>query len=982
MIFKFLNIIFVILHKKNYIVQSPQYLKKQDILNKKQKFMFIHISVICFCVLKDSLGQYFEMLPNDKPYSSLITNPSYNYGYWFKFQPLTKLKQRRFGNSTNYFYATQNEYLLSFELSSENTLSLWHIQTDKFDHIVNILQTDGMKSYVFTPDLQEYEGRWNFFGIQVINENQYQIIFFINKLEIKIIDAQIQRKQQQHYYFGGYGNFLNPDGFQFYFKYFKGKLTNFIELDQIVTESNFDDAVLSVRQDYLDKLKPMNKLYFDMLSFDGQTVGKYSHLLYREGIKYAFSMWVKSRIQQQLQPLNYSVFRASLSDQLTDTYLGDNELFISYQIGLLPKDNAVFAMTYSFETPIYQQQKKIDNDWIKIDYINLKYWHFIQFEYGRTSKPDHSPPIYNSLLTVILPYQSRQDNINWNRDNHHFSGVPIYFYLGGSLSLHENKFIGSISQFKFISQYTMDLQSIDLQSSIQCHYTCFTCTGPTSSDCSTCFAEKNRVYSANQCVCQIGYMNKDPALLDTLCELPSQKYKMIQFKETEYKCPEGYDQCEDKIVCSFGYFKVEQNCYLCPQQHSEQLQDIIFCSDCVLNPKRWGFNLQCRDNILKIDSSIFSVASTDTYEYRYNTNNNSLEIDTITYTISLGCEKGYALDNEFKCIKCKNCIRCQYDRDTQKCLECPYYYYLQQGNCIKCGINCVQCDSNGCQQCQEGSFLTLDKFNCNECSIQNCDYCYQYYQNSISNEIAISLDLKFNQVDLSLNGIVISCARCGYGFTISGNTCIEQLLSSECLTGIIENNKFQCLIGFDENTGLQFNNCNLIENCNSCFVKYPINPWCIQCVEGYYVLFEDGTCASCPDICLSCLRQNSAYQDQWKINIRAFYYYKFGSHLFEDFAIDTENYQYNVACTWCKDDYILFENICIPGCGQNCEVCEVLGGKALCTKCKDNQYGPVFSLDKNLQCLECPQKCQACILEGYLRYINIKLLFQLIDQQQ
>ena len=55
------------------------------------------------------------------------------------------------------------------------------------------------------------------------------------------------------------------------------------------------------------------------------------------------------------------------------------------------------------------------------------------------------------------------------------------------------------------------------------------------------------------------------------------------------------------------------------------------------------------------------------------------------------------------------------------------YYYLHEKNCIECGINCKLCDSNGCLTCQEGSFLTLDKINCNECSIKNCDYCYQYY---------------------------------------------------------------------------------------------------------------------------------------------------------------------------------------------------------------------------------------------------------------
>ena len=63
----------------------------------------------------------------------------------------------------------------------------------------------------------------------------------------------------------------------------------------------------------------------------------------------------------------------------------------------------------------------------------------------------------------------------------------------------------------------------------------------------------------------------------------------------------------------------------------------------------------------------------------------------------------------------------------------------------------------------------------------------------------------------------------------------------------------------------------------------------------------------------------------------------------------------------CKDDYILYENTCIPGCGKKCEVCEAINGKAVCTKCKNNQNGPVMSLDKNSECLECLYNCYACI---------------------
>ena len=50
---------------------------------------------------------------------------------------------------------------------------------------------------------------------------------------------------------------------------------------------------------------------------------KYFYQYYREGIRYAMSMWIKSKIELYSSPLNYSVFRATLNEKLTDAYLGD-----------------------------------------------------------------------------------------------------------------------------------------------------------------------------------------------------------------------------------------------------------------------------------------------------------------------------------------------------------------------------------------------------------------------------------------------------------------------------------------------------------------------------------------------------------------------------------------------------------------------------------------------------------------------------------
>ena len=40
----------------------------------------------------------------------------------------------------------------------------------------------------------------------------------------------------------------------------------------------------------------------------------------------------------------------------------------------------------------------------------LRQWNFIQFEYGMTSQPDASPPIYNSLFTLDMPSYGKKIN--------------------------------------------------------------------------------------------------------------------------------------------------------------------------------------------------------------------------------------------------------------------------------------------------------------------------------------------------------------------------------------------------------------------------------------------------------------------------------------------------------------------------------------------------------------------------------------------
>ncbi|KAM3129868.1 hypothetical protein pb186bvf_017977, partial [Paramecium bursaria] len=924
-------------------------------------------------MIKLQNAYYFDPLPLDLPYSKQTQSKDYNYGYWFKYQPLLQQSNSLVFGDTSTDYVIQNQYLVGFELSDENKLSLWHY-SDSFNHQVTITSPEGLKTYQFQQDLLKYEGQWNFFGIQIINDDQYQIIFSSNSLQIIVIDGQLNRKLEQDYYIGCFGQFFDSEGQKIYFQQFQGRLTDFIELPEIITESNFEYTVLNTYQSYIQMFDYQLQQYFDILDLDGQILKKYSYLEYREGTRYGISMWVKSNVEQYTLALNYTVLRATLNEYYTDNYLGDRQLLIQYQIGVVPSENIVYVTTYTFQSPIYTIQQKSDKDWIQIqdqDLIQgLRQWHFIQFEYGRTIT---QPPTYNSLFTLDLPTKEKQFNRDWNRDNNHFTGVPIYFYLGGGLSQFENKFIGTISKFTFISYNTGDMEF-----NIQCNSSCLTCNGPTASDCLTCSSQQNRVFSQNQCVCKQGYVAQSTA---SYCELLATLYPMIEVLETEYKCPLGYDQCNNgKIVCSFGYFLFfDNNCYQCPLQ-SEYQDNAINCVECLFFPNDWLLDDRCSTSMQLVDN-LFNQIYGDLFVYTSTVVDNSLQTQAEYYYDIFNCPEGFGFNYyTFECNQClDNCLYCSFSYDLNYfCSKCLINYSLSNNLCIKCGLNCKECIQDVCLVCKEGSFLTLDKINCNECTIQNCKHCYQFYRSK--DLISISLDLKFQRMDPIIDGIITSCARCDDNYVINGDACISisslnQFQIESCLTGIVQNENFQCLIGLNQENSLQLNNCSLIKNCYSCFIRYPINPWCIQCVNGYYVQLQDGSCVPCPDSCASCIQQNSVYKDSWKVNIRALYYYQFQSHKFEDFAIDTNLHIYEIICTVCKDGQILSDKTCIPGCASNCEICEAKEGNAVCMKCKNNQFGALRSIDSNFQCLDCPQHCNACIARNSTVWTDLNFYF-------
>jgi hypothetical protein len=64
---------------------------------------------------------------------------------------------------------------------------------------------------------------------------------------------------------------------------------------------------------------------------------------------------------------------------------------------------------------------------------------------------------------------------------------------------------------------------------------------------------------------------------------------------------------------------------------------------------------------------------------------------------------------------CTNC-------EDGKCTDCPDYYYLQDGNCYNCPVNCFSCQQEICYGCD--NYFSLVNYQCVPCQDKHCMFCY------------------------------------------------------------------------------------------------------------------------------------------------------------------------------------------------------------------------------------------------------------------
>ncbi|KAL4456738.1 hypothetical protein ABPG73_014764 [Tetrahymena malaccensis] len=538
----------------------------------------------------------------------------------------------------------------------------------------------------------------------------------------------------------------------------------------------------------------------------------------------------------------------------------------------------------------------------------------------------------------------------------------------------------------------------------QCDNSCFSCNGPTSSDCLIC-KQANYFISTKQnntCI--------------PICDLSQSQFIDNSNPQQAYckQCPSQCLTCNNStscIQCIQGYYKNLDFCYSCDDQCLSCLDSGSSCIKC----KQPGYFISPAQNNKCVDQC-------DTTQAQF--------IDTIT-----NAQQKY-------CRQCKSL--CQTCNDSLSCLTCIQGYYLNGNQCQKCDTSCLTCSGpsqSDCIICQQQNYYISTKLNnicVSDCDLSQSQYIdntnlQQKYCRQCDNSCQTCINLK--QCTSCLEGYQLNgnlCSICKQGQYRNGQTC--QLCDSSCLacTGPGPNNCTICQESgyfistqqnnicvqncdttqsqyIDQTNSLQFycRQCNQL--CQTC--KDGVN--CLTCVQGYYLI--ENQCYACHNSCKTCNGPNQINCITCKDDL----YYQQSTSLCTKTCKSNEYIQNQMCiqcdkscasclslqnCLSCNQDYYLFQNTCVLNCPNgyknntlklSCDFCgDDLNGSCqfcypTCQECKQEQiqakkctscYNETRYLDQNGFCscdYETPfLEFNSLNIEYYIQCLNVNLTIQ------
>ncbi|CAD8072342.1 unnamed protein product [Paramecium sonneborni] len=631
--------------------------------------------------------------------------------------------------------------------------------------------------------------------------------------------------------------------------------------------------------------------------------------------------------------------------------LGTNTLIITYE--LKENDKIMIAIKYySYEFPyIYFNTDYIESliretQIEEID-LNLIYqWHYVIIQYQ-----------LNKLFLKIY-YPDQQKYVEFKDEFvRQFQYTQFSIMFGESSNLKANA--GSVNQFKFKFCHE------DFTETYQCHFSCYTCNGPLKNNCLSCPLDSYRNYDSinHTCICNVWTIEQNEKKCFAIQDVNQMTVQYIQ--NIENKNLENFDQIEPTIVCAYGYFLFEDDCYQCPS--ASQDGDLI-CLECLDNWQSWIYNSICRNYVLK---RVYYDFEKQEYNYKIDLSSisslylfvdNELKLcnyctifclhSSIAYQCKLINEKHLGKDTY---VECKQ----GYDSKTQSCIQSSNYLYDNRCPGLACNKQCKCCGGdNHCTKCiNENDIILLNNKDCVQCTIKNCKFCFQYLKQS--DEILTSTLSYTDYIPIIINeDYLIGCALCddNYYYNFVLNICESKklLISQSCDNYFIDQfNQPICLTTLTQNfdEGIEISDCfNFLKSCSKCVKSVTNKIFCTQCFDGYFQNFN-GYCEPCDERFTKC---KMTYLIQYDVTV----------HQLQPFLLAISNGQlilYPTSTLFKKKIGICKIN------GEWSQFCYEIKNVPYCNKyyldiciqCNSNQFQTVTFYSG--QCYACSYQCQTCL---------------------
>eukprot|EP00828_Plagiopyla_frontata_P040220 TRINITY_DN538_c0_g1_i2.p1 TRINITY_DN538_c0_g1~~TRINITY_DN538_c0_g1_i2.p1 ORF type:complete len:1831 (+),score=273.59 TRINITY_DN538_c0_g1_i2:3-5495(+) len=494
-----------------------------------------------------------------------------------------------------------------------------------------------------------------------------------------------------------------------------------------------------------------------------------------------------------------------------------------------------------------------------------------------------------------------------------------------------------------------------------CHYSCATCTGSTSSQCTSCLSTDFRVLTQNTyCTCLNGYFNNGT-------------------QSTCVSCPSNCKTCstyQNCTSCNDGYYWKSGACLACPNTCKTCLGGTINdCTSCNTNNNQapaiasaTRFACIC----LKTDKYIDSAGLCQDCHFTCQTCSGPSQNDCLTCNASLQrvalalnktcpCVEGYyQKDSEWQCQQCHytcktcsgpekyECSSCNEALNwkavsTQGTCQCKNGFFEANNACLACDSKCLTCSGSGasCLTCNSSLHREL---NANQCQ------CAQNYKDNG-------------------NALCIPDSDCHY--TCMSKTCTNNT-ETACLTCATDKHRIYdtaekkciCEIGF-------YDDKLYSEQC------FPCASACASCIGP-----TENDCLNCHSTCKTCSkidnRQACSSCDQSKFRILNGsqcicidgYYEDLNSECVKPTACPigyvgilmkhnngTNGIYGNICGKQCMNGTFVNQttNVCSRYCDSSCSDCSSPENSEACTKCA---YALAFLSSNPGKCLSNSSQCK------------------------